>query len=98
VLAQKIGIFDVERVIEYPDLGPSPSPCPELLRKVLNEIPMPYSFTALRWHEGVDIKNGPATLWTLSRSMYYTHRKKLLEYGIGMCKKCNVKALYYKLL
>lgn len=95
-LPKGVGLFDVERFIAYPRYVPSPGPCPELLRKVLDEIPLPYSITAYRWYEGIDIRTEPVTLWVLSRSTFYRHRKKLLEYGIDIGKQCNVKVIHFK--
>jgi hypothetical protein len=62
----------------------------------LDEIPLPYSITAYRWYEGIDIRTEPVTLRVLSRSTFYRHRKNLLEYGIDIGKKCNVKVIHYK--
>jgi len=95
-LPKGMGLFDVERIIEYPDCGSSPGPCPELIKKVLDEIPLPYSLTAAAWYEGADVKTEPITFSPLSRSTYYRHKKKLLDYGIDISKKCNVHILRFK--
>jgi hypothetical protein len=58
-------------------LGHQPAPCPTLIKNILNEIPLPYSLTALRWYEGVDIKNEPVTLWIISRSITGTEKNCL---------------------
>ena len=95
-LPKGLGLFVIEKVTDYPDCGPSPGPCPELIRKALDEIPLPYSLAAVRWYDGIDVKREPVLLSTLSRSTYYRHRRKLLEYGIDISKKCNVHIIYFK--
>ena len=95
-LPKGLGVFVIEKIIEYPDCEPSLGPCPELIKKVLNEIPLPFSLTAVAWYEGVDIKREAVVFGPLSRSTYYRHKKKLLEYGIDISKKCNVHIIRYK--
>lgn len=91
-LPKGLGLFDVEHIIEYL-CGPSEGPCPELIKKVLDEIPLPYSISAVGWYEGESIKD---ELMDRSKSTYYRHRKKLLEYGINIGTKCNVYVIRYK--
>jgi hypothetical protein len=95
-LPKGMGLFVVEQIIEYPDCGPPTSPCPEFIKKVLDEIPLPYSLTAVAWYEGVDVRREPVILWPLSKSTFYRHKRKLLEYGIDISKKCNVHVLHVK--
>jgi hypothetical protein len=89
-LSKGMGLFVVERIIEYPDCGPPTGPCPDFIKKVLNEIPLPYSLTAVCWYDGIDVRREPVIFGPLRKSTYYRHRRKLLEYGIDISKKCNV--------
>ncbi len=96
-LPKGMGVFTVEHVKEYPELGPSPGPCPDLIRQVLDEIPLPYSLTAAAWYEGRDVKNEPvASAEPFSKSTYYRHRRKLLDYGIDISRNCNVHVIRYR--
>ena len=94
-LPKGMGIFTVERIREY--LPPPTGTCPDFIRQVLNDIPLPYSLTAVAWYEGTDVRNEPvSSAIPLSRSTYYRHRSKLLEYGIDIGKKSNVHVLRYR--
>lgn len=92
-LPKGMGLFVVEKIIEYPDLGPPTSPCPDFMKKILDEIPLPYSLTAVRWYEGIDVRRETVVFGPLPKSTYYRHRKKLLEYGIDISKKCTVRRI-----
>lgn len=95
-LAKGMGVFTVERIIEYPDLGPATGPCPELIKQVLDDIPLPYSLTAVAWYEGRDVRNAPVvSAVPFSSSTFYRHRRKLLTYGIDIRQKCNVHIIRY---
>lgn len=94
-LPKGMGVFTVVRMREY--LPPPPGPCPGLIRQLLNDIPLPYSLTAAAWYEGTNVRHEPiSSAIPLSRSTYYRHRRKLLEYGIDIGKKCNVHILRFR--
>ncbi|OIR01900.1 phage X family protein [mine drainage metagenome] len=92
-LPKGMGLFVVEKIIEYPDLGPPTGPCPDFIKKILNDIPLPYSLTAVSWYEGIDVRREAVVFGTLPKSTYYRHRKKLFEYGIDISKKCTVRLI-----
>lgn len=93
LLPKGMGVFVVEKVIEYLDCAPPPGPCPELIKNVLDEIPLPYSLTAAAWYEGVDVRREPVVFGPLPRSTHYRHRRNLLEHGIDIGKPCNIRIL-----
>jgi Phage X family len=91
-LPRGMGLFTIEKVIGYRDVGPSPGPCPDLMKQLLEEIPLPYSLTAIAWYEGEDVRHEPVSnSLPLSRSTYYRHRRKLPDYGIDIGRKCNLQ-------
>lgn len=93
-LPKGMGVFTVERIREY--LPPPPGPAVPYVRQLLKEIPLPYSLTAIAWHEGVDVRNEPVYCATpMSRSSFYRHRRKLLEYGIDIGQKPKVRILHF---
>jgi hypothetical protein len=92
-LPKGMGVFTVERIREY--VPASPRPCHPLIKQYLDDIPLPYSLTAISWLEGDDVKNDPVrNSMPLSHSTYYRHRRKLLEFGIDIGRKCNVHLLW----
>ncbi len=96
-LPMGMGLFAIEHVIEPLDVPPPPGPCPALIKRLFDEIPQPYSLTAAAWYDGVDLKKaGPIMDQPLSRSSFYRHRRKLLDHGIDIARKCNVHILHYR--
>ena len=84
-LPRGMGLFAIEHVIEPLDAPPLSGPCPELIMRLFDEIPLPYSLTAVAWYDGVDLRKvGPVMDWPLSRSSFYRHRRKLLDHGIDI--------------
>jgi len=92
-LPKGLGVFTVERLREC--IPAAPGPCHPLVKQLLDEIPLPYSLTALAWYDGADVRIEPVSCAIpMSRSTYYHHRKKLLEYGIDIGKECKVRILH----
>lgn len=94
-LPRGMGVFVVAHNLEYQEFIPSRGLSRYFPNNFLEMIPEPYSMTAYAWYDGIDLRKKALSSGGISKSTYYRHRRKLLEYGFDISKKCNVRILRF---